>query len=298
VGTPRGGRLRADLLLLLVAVVWGSAFVAQRVVAVCLGAFLYNGLRFLVGALTLLPLMGRRLRAFTRLEWRGGVLAGLLLFAGAALQQIGIRFTTAGKAGFITGLYVVLVPLLLALVWRQRPGWSSWAAALLAAGGLFLLAGVEELALSLGDGLELIGALFWALHVIAIGRLAKRTDPLRLALTQYLTCGLLSLLLGLTLEAATLPGLAVTWWAVVYTGVLSIGLGYTLQVIGQQRASPADAAVLLSLEAAFAALFGWLLLAESLATWQLLGCGLMLAGMVLAQADAFRREKNMEERHA
>jgi len=285
--SSRGVRLRADLILLAVAVVWGSSFVAQRVAAAHLGPLLYNGTRFLLGALTLLPLVGHRLRALTRFEWWGGALVGLLLFGAANLQQAGLRFTTAGKAGFITGLYVVLVPLLLALAWRQWPRWSAWVASLLAAAGLFLLSGVGQLVLAPGDGWELAGAVLWALHLILIGRLAPRVDVLRLALVQYLVCGLLSMVLGMGLEAHTLEGLAVVWWAVVYTGVLSVGLGFTLQVVGQRRAPATDAAIILSLEAVFAALFGWLLLGETLAAGQLLGCGLMLAGMVLAQVSSF-----------
>lgn len=278
-----GERLRADLTLLAVAVVWGSSFVAQRVAAAYLGPFFYTGTRFVLGALTLLPLVGHRLRALTRLELRGGALAGLLLFGAANLQQAGLRFTTAGKAGFITGLYVVLVPLFLALVWRQWPRWFAWGASLLAAAGLFLLSGVGRLTLAPGDGLELAGAMLWALHVILIGRLASRVDVLRLALVQYLVCGLLSTVLGLGMEAHTLGGLAAAWWAVVYNGVLSVGLGFTLQVVGQRRAPATDAAVIMSLEAVFAALFGWLLLGETLTARQSLGCGLMLAGILLAQ---------------
>ena len=170
--TLPGERLKADLTLLAAAIVWGSAFVACRVAAKQLGPFLYNGFRFALGALTLLPFMGRRLRSLTRLDLWGGVLAGLLLFGGSTLQQKGLQFTTAGKAGFITGLYVVLVPLFLALVWGQRPRGSSWVASLAAAAGLYLLSAVEQLSLSVGDALELAGAVVWALHVILISRLA------------------------------------------------------------------------------------------------------------------------------
>ena len=281
----RSQRLKADLALLAAAVVWGMAFVVCRVAAAQTGSFLYNGTRFLLGALTLLPFAGARLRGLTRVEVWGGALAGALLFAAAGLQQIGLQFTTAGKAGFITGLYVVLVPLFLALVWRQWPRGSTWVASLLAAAGLFLLSAVEQLALAPGDGLELVGAVFWALHVILIGRLARRVDVLRVALMQYLVCGLLSLAVGGLFESSTAPGLVSAWWAILYTGVFSVGLGYTLQVLGQQQAPAADASVILSGEAVIAALSGWLVLGERLAPWQLLGCGLMLAGMILAQAS-------------
>ena len=281
----RGQRLKADLTLLVVAAAWGSAFVVCRLAAAQTGSFLYNGARFLLGVLTLLPFVGARWRGFTRVEVWGGARAGALLFAASGLQQMGLQFTTAGKAGFITGLYVVLVPLFLALVWRQWPPWSTWAASLLAAMGLFLLSAVEQLALAPGDGLELVGTVFWALHVILIGRLASRVDVLRLALMQYLVCGLLSLATGLMFELSTAPGLASAWWAILYTGVFSVGLGYTLQVVGLRHAPATDASIILSGEAVFAALAGWLVLGERLALWQLLGCGLLLAGMILAQAS-------------
>jgi drug/metabolite transporter (DMT)-like permease len=137
--------------------------------------------------------------------------------------------------------------------------------------------------MSLGDGLEAAGAVLWALHLILIGRLANHADSLRLAWVQYLVCGLSSTALGLGLEAHTLPGLATAWWAVIYGGVLSVGLGFTLQVVGQKVAPATDAAIILSTEAVFAALFGWLLLGETLSARQMAGCGLMLGGMVLAQ---------------
>lgn len=281
----RSKRLGADLALLVVAVVWGSAFVAQRAAAAHLGPFLYNGLRFALGALTLWPVVRGRWQAVTRLEWQGGILAGLLLVGASAFQQAGLQFTTAGKAGFITGLYVVLVPLFLALGWRQWPRWSAWVASLTAAVGLFLLSAETSLTLALGDGLELVGAVWWALHVILIGRLAGRMDALRLAWVQYLACGLISTALGLALEGNTLDGLAVVWWAVIYGGMVSVGLGYTLQVVGQKVAPATDAAIILSMEAVFAALFGWLLLGETLTPRQLLGCGLMLSGVLLAKVQ-------------
>jgi drug/metabolite transporter (DMT)-like permease len=281
---PGDERLRADLMLLAVALIWGVGFVVNRLAALQVGALLYNGVRFTLGTLTLVPFVWQRLRSFTRLELWGGALAGLVLFAASAFQQMGLRFATAGKAAFITGLYVVLVPLLLALVWRQWPHWTAWGASALAATGLFLLSAVEQGTLLLGDSLELAGALLWAFHVILIGRLARRVDALRLALAQYAACGLFSILAGLALEERTWGGLAAAWWAVVFTGVLSVGLAYTLQVMGQRHALPTDAAVILSTETVFAAFSGWLVLGETLAARQWVGCGLMLGGMILAQA--------------
>jgi len=288
-------RLRADLTLLLVSVIWGSAFVAQRVAAQHMGVYLFNGLRFLLGALILLPLALQR-RQTAPLSRRGTLpwvlLAGGLIFTGASLQQLGMRYTTAGNAGFITGLYVVLIPVILAIGWRQPPRPVIWLAAALATIGLFLLSTSGRFTLALGDALELAGAFMWAFHVILIGWLVQRVSVPKLAVAQYLICGLLSLLFSLFVEANSLRGVSVAWWAVVYTGIFSIGIGYTLQAVGQKVAPPADAAILLSLEAVFAALAGWLILGEQLTSVQLVGCGLMLVGMILAQAGAFVSARN------
>jgi len=287
VAPAQGERLRADLTLLAVAAIWGTGFVTCRLAMDYLGPFLYNGLRFSLAALTLLPFAWRSLRAVTGSQWRGAAVAGLLIFSASGIQQMGLQHTTAGKAGFITGLYVVLVPILLAIGWRRRASWWMWAASVLAAAGLFFLSVTGPLTLGAGDGLVLVSALFWALHVIAIGQLARRIDVLPLAMIQYAVCGLLSLAVGLLFEIETAASLATVWWVVLYNGVVSVAIGYTLQVVGQRSAPTADAAVLLSMEAVFAALFGGLFLGETLAPRQLAGCGLMLAGMLLAQAQAF-----------
>jgi len=288
----RKRRLRADLTLLAVAAIWGSAFVVQRLAAVDVGVYLFNGLRFLVAALALAPLAASRaltgpeMAGVNRKSLPGVILLGLLLASGAALQQAGLKYTTAGNAGFITGLYVVFIPIFLGLFWRQHVQRITWLGALLAVIGLFLLSTGGRFRLSLGDALELAGAVFWALHVVFIGRLVQRLDVLQVAVGQYLVCGLVSLSIGLVLEAQMLPALIDKWWAVAYTGLISVGLGYTLQAVGQRVAPPADAAIILSLEAVFAAMAGWLFLDERLGPVQLLGCGVMLLGMLLAQSEA------------
>jgi len=289
------GRIRADLTLLLVSLIWGSAFVAQRVAATHMDIYLFNGTRFLLGALVLLPLewRTRRLNDVERsLDQRtllGVILAGTVLFVGASLQTLGMRFTTAGNAGFITGLYVVLVPILLALGWRQWPRPAVLVAAGLAAVGMFLLSTGGHLRLAPGDGLEFMGAVLWAFHVILVSFLVQRGPVLRIAIGQNLVCGLLSLMvLSATSQGDAWRGWADSWWTVVYTGVLSIGVGYTLQLVGQKQASPSDAAIILSAEAVFAAFFGWLLLNERLTGVQILGCVLMGAAMLLAQLPSQR----------
>lgn len=285
------GRQRAvaDLQLLGVAAIWGSAFSAQRIASAHVGHFTYNGLRFLLAAAMLVVVLRGRWQSIHRIEWRGGLLAGLILAAASALQQAGIAFTSAGKAGFITGLYVVLVPLFVALVWRQRPTPLAWAASVVAAAGLYLLSVEGRWTLQLGDALELGGAVLWALHVIVVGQWVKRADPLCLSLVQYLVCGVVNTILGALFERDMLAGLYPAWWTVLYGGVISVGLGYTLQACAQRRAPVTDAAVILSMEAVFAALFGWLVLDERLTTVQVVGCALMLGGMLLAQASSRAR---------
>lgn len=277
-------RIKADLTLLLVALIWGSAFVAQRAVAADIGVLTFNGARFLIGALVVAPLAWRHWHSLQRMDALGVLMAGLLLLGGAGFQQLGLRFTTAGNAGFVTGLYVVIIPIILAFGWRQLPRKAIWGAALLAAAGLFLLSTGGRLLLALGDGLEFLGAVFFAMHVILIGWLVKRVHVFQLAVYQYFICGLLSLSIGLAFEANAIQGWLQSGWSMIYTGVLSVGVGYTLQAAGQRIAPPADAAIILSMEAVFAALFGWLLLGELLTMTQLMGCGLMLAAMLLAQA--------------
>jgi drug/metabolite transporter (DMT)-like permease len=279
----RSQRLRSDGLLLLTAVVWGSGFIAGRVGALHLDPWIYNGLRFLVGSLVLLPLVARRLGGLSRLELWGGIAAGALLMVSSNLQQVGLALTTAGQAGFITGLYVVLVPLFGALIWRRWPPWSVWLAAGLATVGLFPLSGVGRLRLTAGDAWELAGAVGWALHILLIGALARKVDVLRLTVVQNVASGVLGLAVGFAVSPQPFVGWHSAWWTILYNGVLSVGVGFTLQAVGQRHAPATDCAVILSLEAVFAAFFGWLILSEALAWPQIVGCGLMLAGMLLAQ---------------
>ena len=284
----RSERLRADLLLLLVALIWGSAFVAQRVAAQTIGVYYFNGVRFIVAALFLLLLAGSRLAAWFRSTDKnlGGIfIAGMLLFGGTTLQQWGLRYTTAGNAGFITGLYVVFIPLILAIGWRQKVNRMTWVAVGCSAAGMFLLSTEGKFVANPGDALELAGAVLWAGHVILIGRLVRRMDVLPLAIGQYLVTGILSLGVSLAIEQGANRLMGELWWTVVYTGVLSVGVGYTLQAIGQRVAPPTDAAIILSSEAVFAALSGWIILNELLSDRQLAGCALIFAGIVFAQLN-------------
>lgn len=256
--------VRADALLLLTATIWGFAFVAQRVGMDYVGPFAFNGVRFALGSLSLIPLLfvldrrptqARRLLPpmATATLLRNGALAGLFLFAGASLQQVGLVYTTAGNAGFITGLYVVIVPIM-GLALRQRTNTGTWLGAFLAAAGLYFLSVTAQFTIAWGDLLELIGAFFWAAHVLIIGWLSPRMDALKLAITQFAACSLLSLLTALAIETVTWEGLRLAMIPILYGGLGSVGVAYTLQVVAQKEAPPAHAAIFLSLEAVFAAL--------------------------------------------
>ena len=283
--------IQSDLLLLLTAAIWGFAFVAQRVGMEHVGPFTFNGIRFALGSLSLTPLLffhfnGKNGSPPPVHVWtpalRGGGLAGLFLFAGASLQQVGLVYTTAGNAGFITGLYVVIVPLI-GLFFRQSSSYGAWAGAGLAAVGLYLLSVTDQFNIAWGDFLEILGAFFWAGHVLVIGYFSPRTSAIRLAIGQFAVCSVLSLLTAFIFETIRLSDILQAAVPILYGGLASVGIAYTLQVVAQKNAHPAHAAIILSLEAVFAALGGWLLLGEVLSARGLLGCGLMLAGMLLSQ---------------
>lgn len=307
--TLQRNRLAGDLILLLVAVIWGSTFVIQRIAAQEGGLLVFNGVRFLVGAFTIAPFAVHSFlsKSATRIPENmaasgfhqrtaaGIVLAGLLLMSGSGFQQVGMQYTTAGNAGFITGLYVVVIPLLVSIVGRHQPRPIVLLAALLAAVGLFMLSTGGSIRVNRGDGLVLVGTLFWALHVILVGWIVKRIDVTKFAVGQLLVCGLASLALGLIFEPQGLQSISKVWLLVVYTGVLTIGMGFTLQAVGQRTAPPADAAIILSMETVFAALSGWIFLRENLLPVQLAGCGIMLIGMLTAQSDVLFRKRGPSE---
>ncbi len=297
--------LRSDLLLLAAAMIWGFAFVAQRLGMDHVGPFTFNAARFLLGTLSLLPLLyyfelraGKPVSshpADARVLLRGGLLAGVLLFCGASLQQVGLVYTTAGKAGFITGLYIIIVPIL-GLLWRYHTGVNTWVGAAFAIVGLYFLSVTEDFFLAYGDLLELIGAFFWAGHVLAIGWLAPRIPAIRFAITQFAVCTLLSLVTALLFERIEMASLAAVALPLGYAGVLSVGVAYTLQVVAQRDAPAAHAAIILSLEAVFAALGGWLLLQEILSWRAITGCGLMLLGMLISQLPILTRRGPLKAR--
>ncbi len=283
--------IKADILMLIAAAIWGFAFVAQRQGMETMGPFLFNTARFFIGVAVLSPLiwyLSKKKKSSNKVEVStkklifAGTIAGLFLFAASSFQQVGLQYTTAGKAGFITGLYIFFVPLI-GLFLGQKTGSGTWLGAIIALIGLYLLSINEDFSIAEGDLLQLVCAVFFAAHVLVIGYLAKRMDPLKLSLVQYCVSGVLSLFIAIAIEVITWDMIVDTAIPLLYAGVMSIGVGYTLQVVAQQHAKSSHAAIILGLEGAFAVLGGWLLLDEYLSTRGLIGCGLMLTGMFLSQ---------------
>jgi drug/metabolite transporter (DMT)-like permease len=285
--------LRADLLMILTAAIWGTAFVAQRAGMNYIGPFTYNAVRFALGALSLIPFLfintGEETSNHTVKTGRlvvSGLLAGALLFFGSSFQQVGLVTTTAGNAGFITGLYVILVPML-ALFVGHRPGFGVWLGAVIAVAGLYFINETEGLHLSPGDSLVMVSALFFALHVLIIGWLSPQTSAVPLSIAQFAFCSLFSFIAAGFTEEIRFSGILEATIPILYGGVGSVGIAYTLQVVGQKNAPPGHAAIILSLESVFALLGGWLILSEAVPGTKLLGCFLMLAGMLSAQIQRY-----------
>ncbi|TWI55534.1 EamA-like transporter family protein [Pseudomonas duriflava] len=280
--------LRADILMLLTAIIWGSAFIAQRAGMDFIGPFLFSGLRFLLGALTLIPvllLLHRFSQASIQINRQvllGGGLMGLLLSIGINLQQVGLLFTSVTNSGFITGLYVIIVPIL-GLLFGERTHIGTWMGALLAVAGMALLSIGDNFHIASGDWLQLAGAFAWGAHVLVVGHYANRHDATLLSIIQFLVCAVISLTLAVLFEPIKADSIVSAMPTLLYGGIIAAGIGYTLQVVAQRGAIASHAAVLFSLEAVFAALFGAWLLDEALAPRGYVGCALMFAGMLLAQ---------------
>lgn len=281
---------KARFVLLLTAIIWGLAFVAQRAGMENIGPFAFNGIRFALGTLSLVPLVfltqkGSKPKSEKKGKsflWQGGILCGLFLFAGSSFQQVGIVYTTAGNAGLITGLYVILVPLF-GLFWHHKVNVQTWIGATIALAGLYFLSARQSLTFALGDGLVLISAIFFAGHVLMIGKYAPKTNVIRLSVIQFGLASLLSLIISFFIETATWSEIRLAAVPILYGGIMSVGVAYTLQVYGQKKTHPAHAAIILCLESLFAAAGGILILHEPLTFPIALGGMLMFCGVMLSQ---------------
>lgn len=284
-------RLRADLLLFVVALIWGSAFVSQNLGMAAVGPLTFTGTRFLLGALVVLPLALReravRMNNCAPLDAHDARIIGalgVLLFLGAWLQQIGIVTTTVTNAGMLTALYVPLVPLLSLLLLRQRPHWVIWPAAAGSVAGTWLLTGANALALNAGDLWVIASSLFWAGHVILVGHAAThRAGPFTVACGQFLVVGVIASTLALTSEPLAWDALRAAAGPIAYAGILSVGIGFTGQVVGQRHTPAADTAIILSMETAFAALFGAWWLGERLTAVGIAGCVAIFVSILAVQ---------------
>ena len=308
-------KLKNALLLALTAFIWGTAFVAQSVGMDYIGPFTFNGIRSFIGALTLVPciliqkgICGRDKRAaqstsiIERISGSekvsentidmhngnikelivGGLFCGILLFAATSLQQAGIKYTSAGKAGFITACYIVIVPLI-GLFMKKTSGWKIWAAVVLALAGLYCLCITDGFSVGKGDVLILLCAIGFSAHIMVIDYFSPRVNGIALSCIQFLVCAVVSLPFMFSLEHPEMAAILSAWLPILYAGVLSCGVAYTLQIIGQRNVNPTIASLILSLESCFSVLAGWVILHESLSIKESAGCVLMFAAIILAQ---------------
>ena len=293
--------LKYNFLLMLAALIWGSAFVAQSVGMDYLGPFSFNCVRSFMGSLVLLPVIwfmdrqkketaehdGQKTEEGTREQNKkvllsGGLCCGVILTLSTSLQQIGIKYTTAGKAGFITALYILIVPLL-GLILGKKVGIKTWIGVALAVAGMYLLCIKEGFSISYGDFMVLLCALVFSLHILAVDYFSPRVDGIRLSCIQFFVCGCISAVPMLVWEHPELFQIIRAWQPLAYAGVLSSGVAYTLQIVTQKHLNPTVASLLMSLESVFAVLTGWLVLNERLSLKELLGCVLVFTAIILAQ---------------
>ena len=285
-------QVKSMILLLLTAIIWGFAFVAQRTGGQYVGTFTYNGIRFCLGTLSLIPVIliferEKRDPAKWKRTLFAALLCGVILFIASTLQQIGVNITqSAGKGGFITGLYTVLVPIIGFLFLKRKVGWNAWLGAFLAVIGLFLLSiNLEEGETFFGWGelVLLIGSVFWAMHIIVIDRFVESISPLKFAMGQFFVCAVLSMLGAVLTEEFVWSNILSAGPSILYGGLMSVGVAYTLQILGQKDAEPTIAAIVLSTESMFSAIGGILILGETLPGRGYFGCVLIFAGIILSQ---------------
>jgi drug/metabolite transporter (DMT)-like permease len=276
-------RLKANLTLFAVALIWGTGFISQGIAGKYHVAYLFNGISFILAAIILIPFIPRG-KKINRSQIKWMLIAGVILFFATALQQVGILFTQVANAGFLTSLYAVFTPFMLWLGFHERPHWIDLVAVLTATiGAWFLSTAGNGLQFHQGDSLEVIGAIFWGLHFVVLGKYASRFEPVSFASGHFFVTGVLNLTMGLAFESLSLLAPLPVIGAILYRASLSIGIGYTLQVWGQNHTPPTDAALILGLEAVFAGLAAWLILKQGLLPLQIFGCVIILVAVIFSQ---------------
>lgn len=283
-------RTAANIAMLLGAMIWGAAFVFQNMAMDHIGPFTLGCVRFLLGSLVVLPLTFiKKLRPDPATDppfpryLKGGVLCGIFLFLGVTFQQYGIIYTTAGKAGFVTALYMVMVPIFAWGFFKRKVSKIMWLVVAVALAGTFLLCISETLSIGIGDVLVFIGAIFWAFQILALERFGQQLDSIKFSIVQFMTCSVLSAIPMFFLEQPTWAGLSAALGPILYCGILSVGIGFTAQTICLKYADAVVASLLMSTESVFAAVFGFLLLGEVLTARQFIGCVLVFAAVVMSE---------------
>lgn len=284
-------KIKSTFLLFLTAIIWGFAFVAQRVGAEYVGAFTFNGIRFILGAVSLIPvILIFEKEKFNKEKFKrtiiSGLLAGVVLFIASTLQQYGVEITqSAGKAGFLTGLYIVLVPLI-RFVMGKKTGILTFFGAIFAVVGLFFLCMTgDEFSFGTGDIVLIIGAFFWAGHILVVDKFVNDISPLKFSMTQFVVCGILSIIGALLTENIEFSAIQSAGIPILYGGLMSVGVAYTCQILGQKEADPTFASIVFSTESVFSAIGGAIILNEIMSGRGYLGCVLIFIGIILSQLN-------------
>jgi len=283
-------RIKADLLLFMVAIIWGTAFVAQGIAGQYSIAYLYNGVSFMLAGLILIPFIPRGTKISSD-QWKWMLSAGVVLCIATAMQQVGLLFTKVANASFLTSLYAVFTPFLLWIGFRERPHWVDLIAVTMAGIGAFMLSTGGQFQVQAGDSIELIGSLFWALHFVVLGKYASKFESISFASGHFIISGFINFVIGLFVEDISILSALPLIGAILYRATLSIGIGYTLQVWGQKHTPPTDAALILGLEAVFAVLAAWFALKQTLFPVQIVGCVIIFVAVLISQFKAWTSGK-------
>jgi len=282
--------MKSILILLLTAIIWGLAFVAQKAGMEFIGPFAFNGIRFTLGAVSLLPLLlyqkyftdNKKQIIDNSSTFKGGIIMGIVLFIASSLQQVGIVESTAGNAGFITSLYIIFVPFI-GIFLKHRINKEVWLGAVLAVVGLYFLSINNQMQMAAGDSLVLLSAIFWAIHIVLIGHYAHKVNILLLSIIQFTVSAILNLIVAFIFETVEWQMISDALYPILYGGIMSIGVAYTLQMYGQKNIAPSKAAIILSFESVFAMLGSWLILSEIISVRKGMGAAIMLTGLIISQ---------------